>query len=131
MIRSLFPVIIVSIGMIYFLPQLSWLLLIILILSLSLGILRFYDSGYRTDNRRIIIRFRKIFNLSTVIMHRNRIQAFRVKQHKIQQRERLANLHLSIIGSAGLGTHYTLKDMHEADIQRVYQWFSYRMHRSI
>lgn len=125
-LRSLFPVLLVAIGVMYFFPQFSWVLLILLIVSGSLGILRHHDSGYHIEDKRLTLRFRRFLGRTTMFIDHRRIQACELTEHKIQKQQQVTTLHISIIGSLGAGTHYTLKDMREADALHVAEWFSYR-----
>lgn len=125
-LRSLVPVVIGAIGIMYFFPQFSWALFILLIISISLGVLRHYDGGYHIENKRLTIRFRKFIGRTTMLIDHRRVQACEIRQHKIQMKQKIATLQISIIGSLGAGTHYQLKDMREKDAVHVAQWFSYR-----
>lgn len=123
--RSMILFIILGAGVVYFFPQFSWIPVLFIIASLFLGSLRYRDSGYHIQDKALMVRYR-IFSKTTMIMYHKRIQSFERKQHTIHRKQDLATAVLSIIGKYGAGKHYRLKELDEADANRLSSWFSYR-----
>lgn len=61
-----------------------------------------------------------------MFLQHKRVQAFEKKRHPLQKREGLATVKLSILGKSGTGKHYRLKELKEADADRLGDWYSYR-----
>lgn len=125
LIRAAVPIVILGLGVGYFIPQFSWVLIVLLLASLCLGLLRHQDGGYHIDNKKIVARYRQLSRVTMIIYH-HRLQAFEKKQHKIQTIQKLASMRLSITGMLGIGTHYQLKDLNAEDVDRLGDWYSYR-----
>lgn len=126
LLRSIAPILLFAVIIFYLIPQFSWLTLILLVGFIALGILRYQDGGYQIIDDQLTVTYRGMLSKTTVQMYKNRIQSFEKSQHKIQQVQKLATMQISIIGVLGLGTHYTIKDMDEADVLEVANWYSYR-----
>lgn len=109
----------------YFFPGFIWIPLFLLFISVFFGILRYKNNGYDLEGERLTICYRMISKM-TIIMYHNRIQAFEKSQHKIQSMQALTSIQVSIIGSLGNGTHYTIKDLEEEDANQLADWYSYR-----
>lgn len=88
------------------------------------GWVRHRDSGYQLDDRTVTLHIRRVFEQETVMMFHRRIQAMEKKQHRLQQWENIATMELSLIGSDGLGTHYSLRHLQEADVDIIGDWYS-------
>lgn len=110
---------------IYFFPTYSWIVILLIVISLGFGWLQHRDGGYVIAGKQITIRKRKLDKIIITTYHR-RIQALEKKQHKLQKRENLATTGVSLIGSGGLGTHYSLKHLKDEDADRIANWYSYR-----
>ncbi|MGM8212459.1 PH domain-containing protein [Virgibacillus sp. W0430] len=121
---AILPIILIA-GVAYFIPTLIWIPIVVFIFSLILGYLRYKNAGHVIESERATIQVRLISKVKMILFHR-RIQAFEEEQHKIQKIQRLASTTISIIGSQGAGTHYTLKDMDEKDSAKLASWYSYR-----
>lgn len=109
----------------YFFPSLIWIPLVFIAISLGFGWLQHKDGGYAIDGKRITFR-RRVINKVTVRTYHSRIQSLEKKQHKVQRMQHLATTELSLIGSGGLGTHYSLKHLEEEDANKIADWYSYR-----
>lgn len=125
LIRAAFFVVLLGLGIGYFFPEFSWILIILLVVSLCLGVLRHKDGGYYIDNEKLIVRYRLLSKV-TMIIYKRRLQAFEKKQHKIQSAQELATARLSITGMLGMGTHYQMKDLDVEDVDRLGDWYSTR-----
>ena len=109
----------------YFFPQFIWVPVILLLISIYFGILRYKDNGFSLEEKRLTICYRAMSKM-TMIMYHNRIQAFEKSQHKIQALQALTSIQVSVIGSMGNGTHYTIKDLEQEDANHLADWYSYR-----
>lgn len=123
--RTVIPMVLIGLVVVYFFPQFSWIPIILVIGSLYLGFLRYRAGGYYLEDNHLIIRYRGFSKMTMVIYH-NRIQSFETTQHKIQKFQKLATMKLSIIGKLGAGRHYTIKDLDEVDADKLMNWYSYR-----
>lgn len=109
----------------YLFMSFIWIPVVLFLLSLLLGFLRYKDAGYVFEEKRLTIQYRLISKVKMVMFHR-RIQAFEEKQHKIQRLQKLATVTISIIGSLGAGNHYRIKDLDETGSAQLEKWYSYR-----
>ena len=125
LIRAIFPVLLLSIGVGYFLTKFSWILIFLLIASLFIGSLRHHDGSYAITGKQLTVTYRRAFHKMTVIVYHKRIQSVEEKQHIIQACNNVATLKFSIIGMLGSGTHIVLKDLAEADLEQIADWYSY------
>lgn len=125
LIRPLLPFLLAVTGLAIFLPQFAWVAAILLIASLYLGFLRHRDGGFNREGKQLTVRYR-IMSRNTIILHHKRLQAFEKKQHKVHASQKLATIKLSIIGKMGAGTHFTLKELEESNVNRLGDWYSYR-----
>lgn len=116
---ALFPVI-------YFFPSYTWIPIVLIAFSIWYGLLQFKDGGYKIEDKRITIRNRQLLNKITITTDHRRIQSFEMKQHKLQKMDKIATTSISLIGSSGLGTHYSLRHMTEEDANKIADWYSYR-----
>lgn len=123
--RALIPMIILSILIWYFLPNFLWVIILLNMLGIGIGYLRYKDSGYRIQGKKVTW-CKRLIGKTIVLVYHRRIQAFEEKQFKVQAWQKLATARLSIIGSLGAGTHYILKDLEEADVEEIGDWYSYR-----
>lgn len=123
--RVIFPVLILLVAVLIVLPQFIWIPILLLIASIYLGITRHRDAGYRTEEKKLTIRYR-IFSKVTMVMNHKRIQAFNKKQHILHKKLKLSNLKLSIVGKMGLGKHFTIKELEEEAVDSLSEWYSYR-----
>lgn len=124
LLSSIFPLAVVAVPAYIFLPSYLWVVVVFMAICLWNGFIRHRDSGYHLDERTVTLQIRRVFEQETVMMYHRRIQAMEKKQHRLQQWERIATMRLSLIGSAGLGTHYALKHLQEADIDQIGDWYS-------
>ena len=109
----------------YFFMSFIWIPIVLFLLSLLLGYLRYKDAGYILEGKRLTIQYRLISKVKIIMFHR-RIQAFEEKQHKIQRLKNLVTVTFSIIGSLGAGNHYRIKDLDETEASQLEKWYSYR-----
>ncbi|MFD1038371.1 PH domain-containing protein [Virgibacillus byunsanensis] len=125
LLRSVLPMLIIAGGIVYFLPQFSWVPIVLVAGSLYLGFLRHNAGGYQLDGDRLMIRYR-VLNKITMIMYHKRIQAFEKSQHMVHRSQKLASMQISIIGKFGVGKHYKLRELEEKDVDYLSDWYSYR-----
>ncbi|WP_461176838.1 PH domain-containing protein [Virgibacillus ainsalahensis] len=125
LIRAVFPFLLITAGVMYFIPQIIWAAIVLIVVSLYLGFLQYRDAGVQVNGKRFSIRYRTIGRTTVRIFHK-RIQAFEKKQHKIQKLQKLASIKLSIISKLGAGKHYNLKQLEEQDVDALSDWYSYR-----
>lgn len=120
-IRSTIVLIVAIIAMLFFIPQFIWAPLVVLLVSLGMGLLRYKDAGFRINQDQLTIRYR-ILNRTTVILFHKRIQSFERKQHIFQQRATVATVKASIVSRPG----YKIKDLATRDVMDLADWYSYR-----
>ncbi len=125
LLRSMAPTLVVAVGLTYMIPSLLWLSILLLAASMYVGYLQHKDGGYQLTGERITIQYRTLSKV-TMRIHRKRIQAFELKQHKIHMMERLATVKLSIIGILGVGNHFKLKELEKDDARHLAHWYSFR-----
>lgn len=113
------------IPVIVFFPKLLLVPIVITVLSITYGYFQYKDVGYYSNNQYFVFQIRRL-QKTLVITNKNRIQALEKKQHKLQALQNLATLRISLIGSAGLGTHYKLKHVDDEEANKVADWYSYR-----
>lgn len=123
LIRSVTPVLLLSVGLWYFFPKFILMSIVLIVASIFLGLLRYKDAGYRLGKNRLTIVYRQLLSKTTMIIYKKRIQSFERKQHIIQKMDDLATMHIAIIGVLGLGTHYNIKDMDTEDIYVIANWY--------
>lgn len=107
-----------------YIPSYLWVVLVLIGICFWNGFVRHRDSGYQLDDRTVTLHIRRVFEQETVMMYHRRVQAMEKKQHRLQQWEHISTMELSLIGSDGLGTHYSLKHLQEADIDVIGDWYS-------
>src|SRR5690625_583527 len=125
LIRAIFPVLLLSKVVGYFLTEFSWILIFLFVTSIFIGSLRHHDGGYAIEGKKLTVIYRRAFHKMTVMVYHNRIQSIEKKQHIIQARNNVATLKFSIIGMFGRGTHVVLKDLAEEDLEQIADWYSY------
>lgn len=124
-VRSTIILIVAMITMLFFIPQFIWAPIILLLISLYVGLLRYKDAGFRINQDQLTLRFRNI-NRKTVILFHKRIQSFEKKQHLFQRKASVATVEASIVSTSGTGTHYRIKDLAVDDVMDLADWYSYR-----
>lgn len=124
LLRSSIWFLLAFVPVVYFLPSFTWLVIVLLVISLWIGYLRHRDGGYCIRGKQLTLRMRRLFEKETVTMYRRRVQAMEKKQHRLQQYDRIATVKMSLIGSDGLGTHFKLKHLEEEDVDKIGDWFS-------
>src|SRR5699024_1062296 len=107
-----------------YLPNYVWVAFGLIAICIWNGWVRHRESGYQLDDRAVTLHKRRLFEQETVMMFHRRIQAMEKKQHRLQQWENIATMELSLIGSDGLGTHYSLRHLQEADVDVIGDWYS-------
>ncbi|RDW17168.1 hypothetical protein CWR48_14700 [Oceanobacillus arenosus] len=125
LLRSSIFFLLASIVVFYFLPQFSLLPVLLLLAFIYLGYLRYKDAGYQVKGELLLLRYR-LFSKRTMIMYHNRIQSFEKTQHIIHRKQDLGNMHISILGMMGTGSHYFLKELDVEMIDQLSDWYSYR-----
>lgn len=124
-VRSVAPFLIIGAGIWFFLPQFFWVSIMVFLGGMYLGFLRHKDGGFRQEGKRLTIQYR-LFSKNTLIMYHKRIQALERKQHMVQASQKLGTMKLSIIGKLGMGTHFTIRELEEAQTNQIAEWYSYR-----
>lgn len=124
-LRAIFPFLLVTVLVTVFIPSFLWLAFFLLISSALLSILQYRDGGYDIDKRRITLRRRRLSKV-TIMTYHHRIQSFELRQHKLQQIDKLATVQISLVDSHGVGTHYFLKHVSLDDADQLFSWYSYR-----
>src|SRR5690625_122720 len=126
LIRSSVLFLIIGGVILYFLPQFIWITVVLLLIGLLYGFLKYKDSGYNINHKHVTVRYRRGLSRSTIRIFHNRLQAVEIKQHKVERMQALASVKLSIIGLLGSGTHYHVKEMEGKEAERLFDWYSYR-----
>ncbi|WP_245975475.1 PH domain-containing protein [Oceanobacillus chungangensis] len=124
LLRSSIFFLLASIAVFYFFPKFSLLPVLLLLVFIYLGHLRYKDAGYQVKGEQLLLRYR-LFSKKTMIMYHNRIQSFEKKQHIVHRKQKLGNMHVSIIGKMG-GAHFYLKEFDVESIDHLSDWYSYR-----
>lgn len=125
MIRSTIILVLAIIAILFFIPQFIWAPIILLVLCMYMGMLRYKDAGFRINKEQLTLRYR-VFNRKTVILYHKRVQSFERKQHLLQQKASLATVKASIVSKYGAGTHYKIKELAVEDVLYLANWYSYR-----
>ncbi|ASK64274.1 hypothetical protein CFK37_03215 [Virgibacillus phasianinus] len=125
LVRSSMLLMLVAIAMLFLFPQFIWAPIIVLLLCMYIGLLRYKDAGFRIDGERLTLRSR-VINRKTIILFHKRIQSFESKQYWLQKRASVATLKASIVSSFGAGTHYKIKDLSVDDAMEIADWYSFR-----
>ena len=112
------------IPVLYFFPAFSWIPGIFILLSVLYALLSFKESGYLIEQHKLIFRSRNLLTKTTIITYKRRIQSFRKKQHKLQQKEHLATATFTLM-SLGEG-HGTLHHLTDQDVNQIADWYSSR-----
>lgn len=106
-------------------PSLYWISLIILFFTMALAYFQYKDFGYAIDEQYFVFQKRRFQKIS-LITSKRRIQSFEKSVHRLQAVQKVASIHLSLIGVQGLGTHYTLRHLAREDANKIASWYSYR-----
>ncbi|MFZ3578910.1 PH domain-containing protein [Virgibacillus sp. DJP39] len=109
----------------FLVPQFAWAPIILLVLSVSLGLLQYKDAGFQNDGEQLTLRYR-VLNRKTIILYHKRIQSFERKQHLFQRRASLATVKISIVSKLGAGKHYKIRDLKVESGNELASWYSYR-----
>ncbi|MFC3039302.1 PH domain-containing protein [Virgibacillus xinjiangensis] len=125
MLRAVLPFLLVGAVIWFVFSPLLWAVLLLATAALCYGYLQYRDTGFLVKGNRLSMRYRT-FGRITVRMFHKRVQAFEIRQHKLQQMQSLATQKVSIIGKFGAGKHYYLKQLDESDAIRLAEWYSYR-----
>lgn len=104
-------------------PSLYWISLIILFFTLALAVFQYKDLGYALNDDYFVFQKRR-FQKVSILTNKKRIQAYEKSQHKLQAAQDLASAQISLIGMEGLGTHYTLRHLANADADAIASWYS-------
>ena len=120
----LLPLILLIVSVIYFM-KFIWIPIILVIISLFFGYMRFKDVGYHLREQFFTLQFRR-FQKTLIMTQKNRIQSITKSKHRLQAWSKIASIHLSLIGSFGLGTHYVLRHLDYENALSIATWFSYR-----
>lgn len=109
----------------YLKPTYSWIPLVLMIVCGWYGWLTYQHGAVCLDGQQLTIRTRRLLSKITITTYKGRIQSVTTTQHPLQKKEKLQTIHLSLIGSDGLGTHYQLKHLTASDAERMAAWYSY------
>lgn len=110
---------------IYF-TSFSWIPILFIFISLGYGMFAFKEAGHQIKGKRILFRYRGVWNKKSLMTFHRRIQTVEKSHHKLQQLEELASIEISLIGSGGMGTHFKLKHLENEEANRIGDWYSYR-----
>jgi|UPI000696EA18 putative membrane protein len=121
-LRAVFPVIVISLPMIYLFQPWGYLSLLLLVPFLFLGYMRFKDAGfYMMDEHRLSLRYR-VFTKMIVLLRKKRIQALERSQSIFQRKQQLATVQFSI--QSGLHSkHFKVVDIDETHIDAIKKWY--------
>lgn len=111
------------IPVVYFVPRYSWIPVVLIGVSALFGWMKFKESGYVIDGRRIIFKRWLFFSNYRTIAFRKRGQSYQIRQHKLQQIEHLATTNMDLIS---LGVEVSLQHVTEEDANLIADWFSRR-----
>lgn len=123
--RSMLPALAIMAGLLYAIPDYFGLSIVLVVCSIFFGSLQHQDGGFCLHGERLTIRYRT-FSKVTMRIHRKRIQAFEMKQHKLQRLDNLATIKVSIIGMLGSGNHYTIKELDDEEARSIAEWYSFQ-----
>lgn len=115
---------------IFMVPTYSWIPLVLMIICGWYGWLTYRHGAVSLDGKQLTIRTRKLLNKITITTYKGRIQSVTTTQNPLQKISGLQTIHLSLIGSVGLGTHYQLKHLTASDAEKVFAWYSYGKHNT-
>lgn len=117
------------IPIISFIPSLYWISLIVLFFTLLLGWFQYKDLGHTVQGDFFAFQQRR-FQKTRIITSKRRIQAFEKSKHKLQAKQGVASMQISLIGMEGLGTHYKLHHLSDDDANEIGTWYSFRPRQS-
>ena len=123
--QLIFPMIIFS-GLLYFFPSFAWIPALLAVLLGWYGYMGYKDVRVQTEGKSLTFQIRRLFDRVTVMTYKRRIQSLKLTAHPWQKKDGLMSAHLSLIGSSGLGTHYTVSHMEIEDAMELAEWFSYQ-----
>ncbi|WP_028544052.1 PH domain-containing protein [Paenibacillus taiwanensis] len=102
-----------------------WSLLIVP-LTIIWDLLQHRDTGMTLSEKQITLQCREIAR-STYIVPRSQMVSIVMKGTVFQRRRKLLSLNVKLMGDIA-GTTWAVKHMEQADVERVYKWFSRRRH---
>jgi len=111
------------IPVLYFFPVFSWIPGILGLIWIGFGWMKFRETGYRIDGRRMFTSNWQSLTRGRCVFYRHRVQSYQKYQHKLQQMENLATADFSIIS---LGGRATLRHLNDEDANVIGDWNSRR-----
>lgn len=118
-IRSVVPTMIIVAPVSLYVPY-GWLSLIMIPLSFVLGLLRYHDAGFYTEEKKIALRFRRL-SRTTLFIPKRRIQSAHTNRSWFQRRRDLSTYTVMIVSNV-FGVMYSIKDLEQDDGQRLFDW---------
>jgi len=122
LIHSIF-FIVAFIPVVYFFPTFSWIPALFIVIGLLFGRMKFKETGFLIDDKRIITSYWSKLTKCQTIIFKKRVQVYEKHQHKLQQIEQLATADFAMIG---LGAQVTLKHLADEDANIIADWYSRR-----
>lgn len=113
----------VILAAIWFFQPWGYALLLLLAVSALWSYLKYRDAGWSLDESMLTFRYRNIVK-STVLMRKNKVQSFSVKQSHFQLKKKLATVE-AIVKSGHGGTGGKVVDLEKQDADAIYHWYSY------
>lgn len=117
--RASIPMIL-SLGLLFIDLRLIIVSIVVGILLIPLGYLRYRDAGYLTQADSLFLQFRRIARTS-VMVHKKHLQSYEMITNPFQRLKRLRTLGVWVMSSP-TPTNFKVKDFEESDASRVYQW---------
>ncbi|MCG7406199.1 PH domain-containing protein [Paenibacillus sp. ACRRX] len=102
-----------------------WSLLIVP-LTILWDLLQYRDTGMTLSEKQITLQSREIAR-STYIVPRSQMVSIVLKGTVFQRKRKLLSLNVKLMGDVA-GTTWAVKHLEQADVERVYRWFSRRRH---
>ncbi|MET3683972.1 putative membrane protein [Alkalibacillus flavidus] len=122
--RTVFFPVIALIAILIWLPFVWYVPVVLIVLALGLAWLRRQTAGYAMDDQHLTLTYRE-FSKDTVMMKHNRVQAFEKRQSILHRKHGLATVKASLLNHFA-GRHVILREVNEADADRMADWYSLR-----
>ncbi|PKR77466.1 hypothetical protein CEY16_12125 [Halalkalibacillus sediminis] len=122
MARGLWVPLVLSVVVSVFWLEWIFIPLALLVISSFFAWLRYLSVGYSVDGKDLSISHR-VFAKTTVLLKKQRMQSFKLKQHFLHKKQGLANMNTSVLNNFS-GRHYELKEMEQSDVDLLFEWYS-------
>lgn len=120
--RTLAPVLLISVAMLWFPYGYGWLSFFLLIPAFFWGLSRYQAGGTLIEENQMALRFRFI-NRYMIMMMRSNIQAIQVSVNPLQRRQDLRTLRTWVLSSPQ-GKRFQVVDVESAETEKIWDWFS-------